>query len=155
VVAGIVVDLPFCARPVCLPVLARLWRPRRTGKIAFAREMVEAIAARHPDRAVHAVGDAAYAGEHLRRLGTAITWDQPAQGHLGSARAGAAADRALGPAAHPGRSAGYPGRPRRRRGLAHRPGPSLRADRVRADHRDHLPVVRVVPHRDRAGHSGS
>jgi hypothetical protein len=74
VVAGIVVELPFLARPVCLPVLARLWRPRRTSKIAFAREMVEAIAARHPDRRVHAVGDAAYVGEHLRGLATSITW---------------------------------------------------------------------------------
>lgn len=27
VVVGIVVDLPFCTHPVCLPVLARLWRP--------------------------------------------------------------------------------------------------------------------------------
>ena len=27
VVAGIVVELPFLTRPVCLPVLARLWRP--------------------------------------------------------------------------------------------------------------------------------
>jgi len=50
------VELPFLTRPVCLPVLARLWRPRHTGKIAFAREMVEAVAARHPDRRVHAVG---------------------------------------------------------------------------------------------------
>jgi hypothetical protein len=74
VVAGIVVQLPFLTRPVCLPVLARLWRPRQTGKIAFARQMVEAIAARHPDRTVHAVGDAAYVGEHLRRLHTQITW---------------------------------------------------------------------------------
>src|SRR6266545_5904507 len=74
VVAGIIVDLPFCSRPVCLPVLARLWRPRRTGKIAFAREMVKVIAARHPDRLVHAVVDAAYAGEHLRGLGRAVTW---------------------------------------------------------------------------------
>jgi hypothetical protein len=74
VVAGIVVQLPFLLRPVCLPVLARLWRPRRTGKIAFAREMVEAIARRHPDRIVHAVGDAAYVGEHLRGLGPQITW---------------------------------------------------------------------------------
>ena len=56
VVAGIVVELPFLTRPVCLPVLARLWRPRHTGKIAFARELVEAVAARHPDRRVHAVG---------------------------------------------------------------------------------------------------
>jgi hypothetical protein len=74
VVTGIVVDLPFCSRPVCLPVLARLWRPRRTGKIAFAREMVELIAARHPGRLVHAVGDAAYVGEHLRGLPGSITW---------------------------------------------------------------------------------
>jgi hypothetical protein len=74
VVAGIVVDLPFCSRPVCLPVLARLWRPRRTGKIAFAREMVELLAAAHPDRMVHAVGDAAYVGEHLRGLASGITW---------------------------------------------------------------------------------
>jgi hypothetical protein len=74
VVAGIVVDLPFLARPVCLPVLARLWRPRHTGKIAFAREMAEAIAARHPDRTVHTVGDAAYVGEQLRGLHPQITW---------------------------------------------------------------------------------
>jgi hypothetical protein len=74
VVAGIVAQLPFLARPVCLPVLARLWRPRHTGKIAYAREMVEAIAARHTDRLVHAVGDAAYVGEHLRGLDPQITW---------------------------------------------------------------------------------
>jgi hypothetical protein len=74
VVAGIVVHLPFCSRPVCLPVLARLWRPRRTGKLAHAREMAELIAARHPDRTVHVVGDAAYVGEHLRGLGDQLTW---------------------------------------------------------------------------------
>ena len=74
VVAGIVVSLPFLSRPVCLPVLARLWRPRRTGKIAYAREMAELITARHPDRRVHVVGDAAYVGEHLRGLATQITW---------------------------------------------------------------------------------
>ena len=73
VVAGIVVQLPFLSRPVCLPVLARLWRPRRTGKI-YAREMAELIAARHPERAVHVVGDAAYVGEHLRGLDHRITW---------------------------------------------------------------------------------
>jgi hypothetical protein len=74
VVAGIVVQLRFLSRPVCLPVLARLWRPRRTGKLAYAREMAELIAARHPNRIVHVVGDAAYVGEHLRGLGTQITW---------------------------------------------------------------------------------
>lgn len=48
--------------------------PRRTGKIAYAREMAELIAARHPDRTVHVVGDAAYVGEHLRGLNNRITW---------------------------------------------------------------------------------
>jgi hypothetical protein len=74
VVAGIVVQLPFLSRPVCLPVLARLWRPRHTGKIAHARELVELIAARYPDRTVHVVGDAAYVGERLRDLDGRITW---------------------------------------------------------------------------------
>jgi len=55
-------------------VLARPWRPRRTGKIAFAREVVELLAAAHRDRMVHAVGDAAYVGEHLRSLASGITW---------------------------------------------------------------------------------
>jgi hypothetical protein len=50
VIAGIVVDLPFSSRPVCLPTLARLWRPRRTGKIAYARELAELIATRYPNR---------------------------------------------------------------------------------------------------------
>ncbi|MEU1630819.1 transposase [Streptomyces sp. NPDC020096] len=74
VVAGIVLELPFTSRPVCLPVLARLWRPRHTGKLAQARQMAELIAARHPDRIVHVVGDAAYVGDHLRGLGSQLTW---------------------------------------------------------------------------------
>jgi hypothetical protein len=68
------VQLPFLSRPVCLPVLARLWRPRHTGKIAHARELAEVIAARYPDRVVHVVGDAAYVGERLRDLGGRVTW---------------------------------------------------------------------------------
>ena len=74
VVAGIVVQLPFLSRPVCLPVLARLWRPRHTGKIAHARELAELIAARYPDRTVHVVGDAAYVGERLRDVDGRISW---------------------------------------------------------------------------------
>jgi hypothetical protein len=66
VVAGIVVQLPFLSRPVCLPVLARLWRPRHAGKIAHARQLAELIATRYPDRTVHVVGDAAYVGERAR-----------------------------------------------------------------------------------------
>ena len=61
-------------RPVCLPVLARLWRPRHTGKIAHARELAELIAARYPDGIVHVVGDAAYVGERLRDVDDRISW---------------------------------------------------------------------------------
>src|SRR5436190_5840899 len=74
VVAGIVVQLSFLSRPVCLPVLARLWRPRQKGKIAYARELAELIAARYPDRTVHVVGDAAYVGERLRDVNGRISW---------------------------------------------------------------------------------
>jgi hypothetical protein len=74
VVAGIVVQLSFLSRPVCLPVLARLWRPRHTGKIAHARELAELIAGRYPDRTVHVVGDAAYVGERLRDVDDRISW---------------------------------------------------------------------------------
>ena len=59
---------------MCLPVLARLWRPRHTGKIAHARQLAELIAARYPDRTVHVVGDAAYVGERLRDLDGRISW---------------------------------------------------------------------------------
>jgi hypothetical protein len=71
---GIVVQLSFLSRPVCLPVLARLWRPRHTGKIAHARQLAELIATRYPDRRVHVVGDAAYVGERLRDVDARITW---------------------------------------------------------------------------------
>jgi hypothetical protein len=86
VVAGIVVQLPFLSRPVCLPVLARLWRPRHTGKIAHARELAELIATRYPDRTVHVVGDAAYVGERLRDVDGRITPREP--GDRGRIRAG-------------------------------------------------------------------
>jgi len=59
---------------VCLPVLARLWHPRQTGKLVHARVMVELVAARYPDRSIHAVGDAAYVGDHLRGLDKRVTW---------------------------------------------------------------------------------
>ena len=156
--AGIVVQLSFLSRPVCLPVLARLWRPRHTGKIAHARELAELIAARYPDRTVHVVGDAAYVGERLRDLDGRITWTSrlkvtsvlhelppPRTGRSGrprtrGARLGTPTDLAADA------TAGAP--------VAHHPGPSLRAHRRRADHRTGLFVVRIVSQPNRAGHSG-
>jgi SRSO17 transposase len=85
VVIGIVVRLPFLERSLCLPVLMRLWQPRRKhiakgkpdperpGKPELAREMIDLLAARLPGRRINVVGDAAYASGAWRRLPAQIT----------------------------------------------------------------------------------
>ena len=160
VVAGIVVQLSFLSRPVCLPVLARLWRPRHTGKIAHARELAELIAARYPDR-IGARGR----GRRLRRgtparPGRPDHLDQPVEGHLGAARAAPTAHRTLRAATHPRRPVGHtrPTLP---------PAPQLRAGgvttRVRRYGRTDTVqiteviclVVRIVSQPNRARDSGA
>jgi hypothetical protein len=85
VTAGIVVALPFCTRPVCLPVLARLnipvKRPRGRkhvpqpgSKVAQAAALVTILAAGLPGRAVHVVADAYYHGSPVRDLPPGVTW---------------------------------------------------------------------------------
>lgn len=73
VVVGIIVELPFCSRPVCLPVAARLWRP---GSGASKVELAAAMA-RLPavclNRPLHLVADAAYHGKALRHHSETIT----------------------------------------------------------------------------------
>src|SRR3954447_25304421 len=154
VVAGVVVTVPFLSRPVCLPVLARLWHPRRTGKLAHARVMVELVAARYPDRKIHAVGDAAYVGEHLRGLTGQITWTSRLKvtsvlHQLAPPRTGRSGrPRTKGP------PTGHPNRPGRHRNLDHHAGSPLRAHRHRADHRDRMSVVRLVSWPDGTGGPG-
>lgn len=85
VVVGIDVKLPFLARTVCLPILFRLWQPKRKhipkgkpdperpSKPELAREMVDLIAARHPDRKLDVVGDSAYGSGAWRGLPPQMT----------------------------------------------------------------------------------
>ena len=85
VVVGIVVQLPFLERSLCLPVLFRLWQPKRKhipkdkpdperpGKPELAREMINLLAARLAGRRIDAVGDAAYASRAWRSLPSQIT----------------------------------------------------------------------------------
>ncbi len=86
VVVGICVKLAFLDRTVCLPVLFRLWQPRREqyakqnkpdperpGKPQLAREMIDLLAARLPGRQLYVVGDAAYATEAWRGLPGRVT----------------------------------------------------------------------------------
>jgi len=85
VCVGIVVRLPFLERSLCLPVLFRLWRPRRKhipkgqsdperpGKPELAREMIDLLAARLSDRDIDTVGDNAYASKAWRGLPERVT----------------------------------------------------------------------------------
>jgi hypothetical protein len=88
VVAGIIVTLPFCSRPWCLPVLARLHVPGRgkaRGKarkrdpapastVSAAAELVVLLAGAFPGRAVHVVADAHYHGPAIKTLPATVTW---------------------------------------------------------------------------------
>jgi len=86
VTAGIIVALPFCARPVCLPVLARLHvpgkgrarKPRRqaapASTVSCAVELVTKLAGAFPGRQVHVVADAHYHGPALKDLPASVTW---------------------------------------------------------------------------------
>lgn len=51
VVAAVVVELPFLARPIALPVLARLWRPGGPTKTTLARQLIGMLANARPDLA--------------------------------------------------------------------------------------------------------
>jgi hypothetical protein len=67
VIAGLVVDLPMMTRPVCLPVLLRLWQPKGVTKSCWPP------AHRHARRPlprpdIHVVADAAYATRQLAGL---------------------------------------------------------------------------------------
>ena len=75
VVVGLVVQLPYLSRPVCLPVMARLWRPK-TGpsKVELAASMIRLLAVCHHQRTLHVVADAAYHGKALRELRGNVTF---------------------------------------------------------------------------------
>ncbi|MFI2207506.1 transposase [Streptomyces sp. NPDC020192] len=75
VIVAIVVRLPFLARPVALPVTARLWRGRATAsRTDLALEMVHDLAAVLSDRMVHVVGDGAYHSEKVAGLPAGVTF---------------------------------------------------------------------------------
>jgi hypothetical protein len=88
VVAAVLVQMPYAMTPICLPVLARLWQPggggRRRGnrgqaagqgdsKQHLARDLIEILGWRYPDRAVHVVSDSAYGCRQLRDLPSNVT----------------------------------------------------------------------------------
>jgi len=75
IIVGLVVDLPFSARPACLPVLFRLWAGKGSPTpVALARQAVGVLARAFPDRGIDVVADSAYHGRPLRDLPERITW---------------------------------------------------------------------------------
>jgi hypothetical protein len=92
VIAAILVELPFCSRPIALPVLFRLWRPNTTdskpskpskprvadgdrpAKTALARQMIDLLVGALPGRQVHVAADAAYRGKPLHGLPAGVRW---------------------------------------------------------------------------------
>jgi hypothetical protein len=83
VIVGIVVTLPFCSHPVCLPILLRLWAGKGTDSpVRLACELISVLAQEFPDRRIHVVGDAAYHGTPLLVPGTTITTRLPANAAL-------------------------------------------------------------------------
>ena len=60
VVVAIVVTLPFCSRPVALPVLATSAVKGGATKPELARDLLDVIAEHFGDRDIHLVGDSAY-----------------------------------------------------------------------------------------------
>src|SRR6185437_9766303 len=151
--------LPFCTRPVCLPVLARLVLPGKTTipararkrkkaapapgtKLSAAASLVTLLAAAFPGRTVHVVADAAYHGPALKHLPPAVTWTC-------RLRANAVLYDLVPP-----RTPGTRGRPRRKGDRPGTPGhrPDLRPRPAHEPGRHHLPVVRLPGHPHRAGH---
>jgi hypothetical protein len=75
VILGIVVTLPFCSRPVCLPVLARLVVKNTTSasRLYLARAMIEALAEALPSRTIHGVGDACAVPKPILRFSPGLS----------------------------------------------------------------------------------
>jgi len=73
-VVGVLCHPPFVRRAVCLPVLARLWRPgQTTGRLGLGDELVRLACTRLGGKRVDLVCDGAYAGRELRDLPKQVT----------------------------------------------------------------------------------
>ncbi|MEY9988000.1 hypothetical protein ABIE67_010188 [Streptomyces sp. V4I8] len=75
VICAVVVRLPFLAKPVAVPVAARLWRGKATAsRTDLALEMVHDLAALFPGRTLHVTGDAAYHSGKVADLPPSVTF---------------------------------------------------------------------------------
>ena len=73
VVLAIVITLPFCRRPIALPILFTLCVKGGRSKPDLGRDLLDQVAEAFPTRTIHLVGDAAYGAGHFAGLGPNIT----------------------------------------------------------------------------------
>jgi hypothetical protein len=73
VVVAIVITLPFCRRPIALPVLFSLCVKGGRSKPDLGRDLLDQVAEAFPSRTIHLVGDAAYGAGHFAGLGHHIS----------------------------------------------------------------------------------
>lgn len=83
VIAGLIIRLPWCSHPVCLPVLFRLWAGKgTTSPVELAADLLTLLAHQFAGRQVHMVGDGAYHGTALLEAGATITTRLPTNAAL-------------------------------------------------------------------------
>ena len=70
---AIVVTLPFCRRPIALPILFALCVKGGRSKPDLGRDLLDQVAEAFPTRTIHLVGDAAYGAGHFAGLGHNMT----------------------------------------------------------------------------------
>ena len=62
---AIVVTLPFCRRPIALPIRFALCVKGGRSKPDLGRDLLDEIAEAFPTKTIHLVGDAAYGAGHF------------------------------------------------------------------------------------------
>jgi DDE superfamily endonuclease len=142
VIAGIVVRLPFCSHPVCLPILFRLWAGKGTASpVELAGAMLAVLAKAFPQ------ADPRCRRRRLPRrtaAGGGYHDHHPAARQRRPVRPGAATHRPARTARQERAAATPAGRVGRHRDLAHRHHASLRAPRYRRGRRHRRPLVKPV-----------
>jgi hypothetical protein len=76
VVLAVIVRIPMIARPVAIPVMAKLVikGSNSASRLWLARRMTGQLAGALPGRAIHVTADSAYAGGELKGLPAGVTW---------------------------------------------------------------------------------
>src|SRR5450631_2824640 len=158
VVLAIVVTLPFCRRPIALPILFTLCVKGGRSKPDLGRDLLDQVAEALPTRTIHLVGDAAYGAGHFAGLGHHMSITTRARSNAVFHHPTPGGQRKTRPTPTPRRTHRHPHRHRQPRyqeqHLDRHPDQPIRHHHHRAHHRNHRPLVRGLAHRPGPRHPG-